>query len=159
MLGRERMNRYMLQWLVAMPAETHLAMLYLILSGALERLPESLRICFAHGGGNFAFTLGRADNAWRNRDIVRKDCPNPPSSYVKRFWCDSAVFDERALQFLLSVMGDDRVMLGTDYPYPLGEQSMGSLIRESHSLNHTQKAQILGENASKFFNCAFEKRT
>jgi aminocarboxymuconate-semialdehyde decarboxylase len=87
MMGRKRMKRYMLPWLVAMPAETHLAMLYLILSGALERLPQSLRICFAHGGGNFAFTLGRVENAWKNRDIVREDCPHPPSSYVKRFWC------------------------------------------------------------------------
>jgi hypothetical protein len=63
----------------------------MILSGALERLTQSLRICFAHGGGNFAFTLGRVDNAWKYRDIVRQDCPNPPSSSVKRFWCDSAV--------------------------------------------------------------------
>jgi aminocarboxymuconate-semialdehyde decarboxylase len=89
MMGRKRMKRYMLPWLVAMPAETHLAMLYLILSGALERLPQSLRICFAHGGGNFAFTLGRVENAWKNRDIVREDCPHPPSSYVKRFWCEN----------------------------------------------------------------------
>ena len=61
MLGRERMDRYMMQWLVAMPAETQLSILYLILSGAFERLPESLKLCFAHGGGSFAFLLGRVD--------------------------------------------------------------------------------------------------
>jgi aminocarboxymuconate-semialdehyde decarboxylase len=159
MMARERMNRYMMQWLVAMPAETHLAMLYLILSGALERLPTSLRICFAHGGGNFAFTLGRVENAWRNRDIVRKDCPNPPSSYVKRFWCDSAVFDERALRYLVSVMGEDRVMFGTDYPYPLGEQQMGALVRGAATLSSREKALIMGENAAGFFNRKFDRRT
>jgi aminocarboxymuconate-semialdehyde decarboxylase len=158
MMGRERMTRYMLPWLVSMPAETSLAMLSLILSGALERLPESLRICFAHGGGSFAYTLGRADNAWRNRDIVREHCPHLPSSYVKRFWCDSAVFDERALRFLVSVMGDDRVMLGTDYPYPLGEQQMGALVRGAGTLSSEEKGRILGHNAAQFFNLDFDKR-
>lgn len=83
----------------------------------------------------------------------------PPSSYVKRFWCDSAVFDERALRYLVSVMGDDRVMLGTDYPYPLGEQQMGALVRGATSLSSQEKTRILGENAAHFFNHHFEKRT
>ena len=97
MMGGERMKKWMLPWLVAMPAETQLGILSLILSGAFERLPESLRICFAHGGGGFAFLLGRVDNAWLHRDIVREDCPQLPSSYVKRFFVDSAVFDPGAL--------------------------------------------------------------
>lgn len=159
MMGRERMTRYMLPWLVAMPAETNLAMLCLILSGALERIPESLRICFAHGGGSFAYTLGRIDNAWRYRDIVRERCPHPPSSYVKRFWCDSAVFDERALGLLVSVMGEERIMLGTDYPYPLGEQHMGALVRGASTISGEEKARILGENAADFFDIPFDKRT
>jgi len=159
MMGQgQRMKKYMLPWLVAMAAETHLSMLSLILSGALERIPDSLRICFAHGGGNFAWALGRADNAWKNRDIVREDCPHLPSSYVKRFWCDSAVFDERALKFLVDVMGDDRVMLGTDYPYPLGELPMGSLVRGAGCLSCQQKSRILGENAGRFFNYTFDER-
>jgi aminocarboxymuconate-semialdehyde decarboxylase len=153
-----RMSRYLLKWLVAMPAETHLAMLSLILSGALERIPESLRISFAHGGGSFAFALGRADNAWRHQDIVR-DSPHPPSSYARRFWVDSAVFDERALDYLVSVMGDDRIMLGTDYPYPMGEEQMGSLIRNARHLDFHQKTRILGENAALFFSRAFDSRT
>ena len=159
MMGRERMSRYMMQWLVAMPAETHLAMLYLILLGALERLPKSLKICFVHGGGNFAFTLGRVDNAWKHRDIVREHCPQPPSSYVKRFWVDSAVFDEAALRFLVDVMGEERVMFGTDYPFPLGEQQLGSLVRGSTSLTAREKALIMSENAAVFFNRPFDKRT
>ena len=154
MLGRERMSKWMLQWLVAMPAETQLSILKLILSGAFERLPGSLRICFAHGGGSFAFLVGRVDNAWHHRDIVRQDCPNPPSSYIDRFYVDSAVFDDKALRLLVDVMGEDRVMFGTDYPFPLGEQQMGALVRGSGRLSDNEKRKILGDNAVAFFNIA-----
>ncbi len=136
----------------AMPAETQLGMLSLILSGALERIPESLKICFAHGGGSFAYTLGRVDNAWKHRDIVRKDCPRPPSEYARRFYTDAAVFDHGALDLLVSVMGADRVMLGSDYPYPLGEQQIGSLINQAPTLSPTQRDLMLSGNARTFFN-------
>jgi len=134
-----------------MPAETQLSILRLILSGAFERLPKSLKICFAHGGGSFPYLLGRVDNAWRHRDIIRKDCPNLPSSYVDRIHVDSAVFDDGALRLLVDVMGPDRVMFGTDYPFPLGEQQMGALVRGSERLSDNEKGKILGENAIAFF--------
>ncbi len=151
MMARERMPKYMLPWLVAMPAETHLSILSLILSGAFERLPETLKLCFAHGGGSFAFLLGRADNAWRHRDIVRQDCPSPPSGYVDRFYVDSAVFSPGALNMLVDVMGEDRVLLGSDYPFPLGEQQIGDLIRNHKDLTPTVKSNLLGGNARAFF--------
>jgi aminocarboxymuconate-semialdehyde decarboxylase len=154
--GQGRMKQWMLPWLVAMPAETQLGMLSLILSGALERIPESLKICFAHGGGSFAYTLGRVDNAWKHRDIVRQDCPRPPSEYARRFHTDTAVFDSRALDLLIDVMGVDRVMLGSDYPYPLGEQPIGSLIKASPSFDATQRRRLLHDNATHFFNLARE---
>lgn len=150
MMARERMPKYMLPWLVAMPAETQLSILSLILSGAFERLPRDLRICFGHGGGSFAFLLGRVENAWKHRDIVRVDCPNPPSSYVDRFFVDSAVFDPGALSLLVDVMGEDRVVLGSDHPFPLGEQDIGSLVRAHDGLSQTQKAKIFHGNAQAF---------
>lgn len=152
MMAPERMPKYMLQWLVAMPAETQLSILSLILSGAFERLPDSLRICFAHGGGSFAFLLGRVENAWYNRDIIREDCPHPPSHYTDRFYTDSAVFDENALALLVSVMGEERVMLGSDYPFPLGEQRIGSLIKNSKAFSAGTKSRLSGGNAVEFFN-------
>lgn len=151
MLGAERMPKYMLQWLVAMPAETQLSILSLILSGAFERISKDLKICFAHGGGSFAFQLGRVDNAWKYRDIVRQDCPNLPSSYVDRFYVDSAVFSQQSLQLLTDVMGDNRVMLGSDSPFPLGEQRVGTLVREHLHLSPQSKAKLLGLNAMSFF--------
>ena len=157
MMSPERMPKYMLQWLVAMPAETQLSILSLILSGAFERLPKSLKICFAHGGGSFAFLIGRVDNAWRQRDIVRTDCPNLPSSYIGRFYTDSAVFSDDALQLLVKTIGQDKVMLGSDYPFPLGEKNIGSLIRETDQLTAEQKKKILTENALEFFNPKLDK--
>ncbi len=149
--GKERMKKWMLPWLVAMPAETQLGMLSLILSGAMERLHDSLKICFAHGGGSFAWLLGRVDNAWQHRDIIRKDCPRKPSHYARRFHVDSAVFDPGALRLLTDVMGVDRIMLGSDAPFPLGEQVVGNLVQESSGLSALDKAKIMETNACSFF--------
>jgi aminocarboxymuconate-semialdehyde decarboxylase len=151
MMAGERMRKYQLPWLVAMPAETQLSILWLILSGAFERLPRSLKLCFAHGGGSFPYLLGRVDNAWRNRDIVREDCPRLPSSYVDRFFVDAAVFSGDALSFLVKTMGEERVMLGSDYPFPLGEQQVGNLIRSHESLPARTRECLLHANATRFF--------
>lgn len=145
-----RMKRWMLPWLVSMPAETQLAILSLILSGAFERLPASLKICFAHGGGSFAYLLGRVDNAWEQRDIVREDCPRRPSSYLDRFYVDSAVFDPGALRLLIDTMGAERVMLGSDAPFPLGEQTVGGLVRETVADAEVRR-RLLADNARAFF--------
>jgi aminocarboxymuconate-semialdehyde decarboxylase len=149
MLGQERMPKYMMPWTVGMPAETQLSVVALILSGAFDRLPRSLRICFAHGGGSFAFLLGRLENAWHHHPVARGDCQHPPSYYLNRFYTDSAVFDQRTLQFLVGTMGADRVLLGSDYPFPLGEERVGNLIRQSNLPQHT-KAKLLGGNATEF---------
>ncbi|WTW93575.1 amidohydrolase [Streptomycetaceae bacterium NBC_01309] len=145
-----RTDDYMLAWLVGMTAETQLSILRLALSGAFERIPADLRLLFAHGGGSFPYLLGRADNAWHRRDIVRKDSPLPPSGYLDRFHVDSAVFDPRALRLLVDVMGSERVLLGSDYPFPLGEAEPGALIRAS-DLTAAQKSALLGRNAVRLF--------
>ena len=146
-----RLNRWMAQWLTGMPAETHLSMLALILSGALDRVPEDLRICFAHGGGSFAFWLGRAENAWHRRnDVVRGGSEHPPSHYVNRFFVDSVVFDPASLRLLVDVMGEDRVVLGSDYPYPLGERPVGQVVRKAGFLSPEQRMKLLSTNALRF---------
>lgn len=149
MLGGERTKRFMMAWTVSMPAETQLSIVALILGGGFERLPRTLRLCFAHGGGSFAFLLGRLNNAWHHRDIARGVAPHPPSHYLDRFSVDSAVFDPRALRLLLEVMGEDRVMLGTDHPFPLGEAQMGALIRQA-GLSDAVRTKLLDGNARRF---------
>jgi aminocarboxymuconate-semialdehyde decarboxylase len=157
MFGRDRMPKYMMPWTVGMPAETQLSVVALILSGAFDRLPGSLRICFAHGGGSFAFLLGRLENAWHHHPVARGDCQYPPSHYLNRFYVDSAVFDQRSLQFLVTTMGPDQIMLGSDYPFPLGEERVGSLIRQSNLPQHT-KAKLLSGNATRFLELKTETR-
>lgn len=150
MMARERTHRYMMAWTVGMPAETQLGIVSMILGGAFDQLPDSLRLCFAHGGGSFAFLLGRLDNAWRRRDIVRGKSKDVPSSYLRRFYVDSAVFDAAALRFLADVMGEDRVLLGSDYPFPLGEEVVGELIRTAPGFEPDAKQKLLGGNAQDF---------
>ena len=149
MLAPQRMPKYMMPWTVGMPAETQLGIVAMILGGAFDKLPAKLRICFAHGGGSFAFLLGRLQNAWQHHPLARGNCELPPSSYLDRFYVDSAVFDERALKFLVETMGIERVMLGSDYPFPLGEHQVGSLIRSSDLPGRT-KDLLLGGNAVSF---------
>jgi aminocarboxymuconate-semialdehyde decarboxylase len=151
MLGGERTAKYMMGWTVGMPAETQLSIVSMILGGAFDQVSADLKICFAHGGGSFVFLLGRLDNAWHFRDIARGKSQHPPSHYLNRFYLDSAVFDEGALGLLVDKMGEDRVMFGTDYPFPLGEQSMGKLVREAGALSGQAKEKILGSNAMRFF--------
>jgi aminocarboxymuconate-semialdehyde decarboxylase len=153
MFGGCRLDQWMLEWTVSMPAETQLSLNRLILGGGFDRLPKDLKICFAHGGGSFTWLLGRLENAWHRRDIVRGASQGPPSTYLKRFSVDSAIYDERALRYLVDVMSDRSVMLGSDYPFPLGEEHVGQCIR-SCRFNHDAEARLLGGNAQAFLGLA-----
>jgi aminocarboxymuconate-semialdehyde decarboxylase len=149
MFGGCRLEDWMLQWTVAMPAETQLSLNRMILGGAFDRLPRDLKICFAHGGGSFTFLLGRLDNAWHRRDIVRGLSTAPPSTYLDRFEVDSAVYEQRALRYLVDVMGPASVLLGSDYPFPLGEEHVGEVIR-SCRFEPDVEHRLLGGNAVEF---------
>lgn len=150
MASSPRLDRWMARWTTGMPAETHLSIVSLILGGGFDRLPRDLRICFAHGGGSFAFWLGRLENAWHRRHDLLGSSEQPPSHYVDRFSVDSVVFDTRALRLLVDVMGAERVMVGSDYPYPLGERPAGNVVRQADFLDADATAAIMGGNASRF---------
>ncbi|HEX5598900.1 MAG TPA: amidohydrolase family protein [Micromonosporaceae bacterium] len=146
-----RLDRWMARWLAGMPAETHLSMLALILGGVFDRVPPSLRLCFAHGGGSFPFWLGRADNAWHRRgDLVRGRSSHPPSHYTDRFFVDTVVFEPAALRLLIDTIGEDQVVLGSDYPYPLGERPAGQVVRDADFLSEDQRLKLLSANARRF---------
>jgi aminocarboxymuconate-semialdehyde decarboxylase len=150
MPGGPRLDRWMARWLAGMPAETHLSLLAMALGGVFDRVPESLRICFAHGGGSFAFWLGRMDNAWQRRgDVVQGASTRPPSAYVDRFSVDSVVFTPAALRLLVDVLGPGQVMVGSDYPYPLGERPVGAVVRQA-GLPAELERQLLSGNALRF---------
>jgi aminocarboxymuconate-semialdehyde decarboxylase len=141
MMGKESMPKYWLPWLVGMPAEQARAACCLIFGGVLERLPK-LRVCFAHGGGAFPYTIGRIEHGFRMRpDLVATDNSRNPRDYFNQMFFDSCVHDDRALRYLLDVAGAKHVMLGTDYPFPLGEQHPGSGIA-ALNLSESDQARL-----------------
>lgn len=130
MMGEKEMQRYWLPWLVGMPAETTRAICSLIFGGVFERLPN-LRVAFAHGGGSFPATLGRIAHGFDCRpDLVAIDNKTDPREYLGKFWIDSLVHDPTVLDFVVGMFGANRIALGSDYPFPLGELEPGKLIRE-----------------------------
>jgi len=146
MMGAESMPKYWLPWLVGMPAEQSRAACCLVFGGVLERLPK-LRICLAHGGGSFPYTIGRIEHGFNMRpDLVATDNFRNPREYLKRLYFDSWVADDRALHYLLDTCGADRVMLGTDYPFPLGEQTPGEGI-DRLGLPDAERARLFNGTA------------
>ena len=131
MMGFESMKKYWLPWLVGMPAETSRAACSMIFGGVLERLPE-LRVCFSHAGGSFLPTIGRIEHGFNCRpDLVAIDNPVNPRNYLGKFWVDSITHDIDALEYILKMQGSNRVCLGSDYPFPLGDLEIGKFIEES----------------------------
>ncbi len=152
MLGEDRMDRHWLRWLVGMPAETTLAIASVVMGGVIERFP-TLRLCFAHGGGAYAATLGRIEHGFNVRpDLCQTATTTKPSSLVDRIWVDSLVHQEDALRMLINTFGHDRVCLGSDYPFPLGEHHPGKLI-EDLSLPYEVKEALLSQTALDFLGC------
>jgi aminocarboxymuconate-semialdehyde decarboxylase len=156
MMGKKRMPKYWLPWLVGMPAETCLAICCMLFGGVFERFPK-LRVAFAHGGGAFPFTLGRIEHAFHVRpDLCAVDNKKNPRSYLAdgkapaRFYVDSLVHDADALRMLLKVFGAERVALGSDYPFPLGETHPGQLIDSISDLPAEAKARLLCGTARDF---------
>ncbi len=144
MMGEKDMPKYWLPWLVGMPAEVSRAICSLIFSGVLERLPR-LRICFAHGGGSFPATLGRIEHGFNVRpDLCAIDNPHDPRKYLKKMYFDSLVHDPAVLEYLIALVGADRIALGSDYPFPLGEVNPGGMIENAVSDEEVQAMLLHG---------------
>ncbi len=151
MLGRERMGLYWLPWLVGMPAETALSICSLIFGGVFEKLPN-LRVAFAHGGGAFPGIIGRLEHGFRVRpDIVATANTRNPREYIGRFFVDSLVHDSAMLNYMINLFGANRIALGSDYPFPLGEHHPGEMI-ESMALDNRTRDWLLADSALEWLN-------
>ena len=161
MVGKERMPKYWLPWLVGMPAETALAICSMIFGGVFERFPR-LRVAFAHGGGAFPCTIGRIEHGFNVRpDLCATDNQTNPRSYLAqtdergaitpaRFYVDSLVHDPDTLRLLLKLFGMERIALGSDYPFPLGEAHPGELIESMPDFSPEEKTRLLSGSAREF---------
>lgn len=146
MMGQEKMQRYWLPWLVGMPAETSLAICSMIFGGVFEKLPN-LRVAFAHGGGSFPATIGRIEHGFNCRpDLVAIDNPVNPRNYLGKFYLDSLVHDQEMLKYIVGLVGANRIALGSDYPFPLGEDVPGTLI-ENSAFDTATKERLLSGSA------------
>ncbi|WP_411022927.1 amidohydrolase family protein, partial [Salmonella sp. s51228] len=117
-----------------------------------------LKLCFAHGAGALPYTIGRISHGYNVRpDLCATNCPNNPTKYLNQLYADSLVHDEHALKLLVNVLGEDNVLLGSDYPFPLGEQHPGKLIESIESYNFNLKEKLLIKNGLKFLNLDQEK--
>lgn len=146
MMGQEHMTKYWLPWLVGMPAEISRAICSMIFGGVFEKY-KNLRVCFAHGGGSFLPTISRIEHGWDCRpDLVAIDNKENPKNYLGKFWVDSHVCDHKMLQYIIDLVGADKVMQGSDYPFPLGESVPGELVRTA-PLSNEVKEKIMGTSA------------
>jgi aminocarboxymuconate-semialdehyde decarboxylase len=146
MLGKERMGLYWMPWLVGMPAETALSICSMVFGGVFEKLPN-LRVAFAHGGGAFPGLIGRLEHGFNVRpDIVATANKRNPREYIGEFFVDSLVHEPEMLKYMIGLFGSERIALGSDYPFPLGEHHPGKMI-EDMKLDEQTTANLLANSA------------
>ena len=148
--GRAELQKYYMWNVIGNPLETTVAAGHLILSGVMETYPN-LKILLAHGGGALPYLHGRLDRGFKQRPEINKGIKKPPTEYLKQFYFDTITHDAVVLKSLVDLVGADRVMLGSDYPFDMGNENPGDLVRTAN-LGEAAEKKILGENASKLLN-------
>ncbi len=144
----ERLRDHYFNNVIGNPLETTVAVSHLIFDGVMERHPK-LKIVLPHAGGYLAHYWARMDHAHRARPDVRTVITKAPSSYLKKFYFDTITFDPAMLGHLIDRWGADHVLLGTDYPYDMGDEDPLGLIAKIKRLPRADRELIVGGNAAK----------
>ena len=140
------LNCYYLGNLAGLPLDTALMAAHLMLSGALDELPD-LNVVLAHGGGYLPYQAGRLAHGYRVRKEARANTAHSPADLLRRFYFDALTHDAAALQFLVEKVGADRVTIGTDAPFDMAEEDPVGMIEGLAGLDREQRERILGGNA------------
>lgn len=146
----QRFGRHYFSNVIGNPLDTTMALHWLIFDGVLERHPN-LKIIASHGGGYLPAYSGRIDHAWGARSDARGDLPHPPSTYLKKIYFDTIVFTPHQLEALVNLFGVGQILLGTDYPYDMGEYDPIGHIASVSSFSEADRAAIAGGNAKRLF--------
>jgi aminocarboxymuconate-semialdehyde decarboxylase len=147
----QRFGDYFLVNCIGNPLETMVAATRMIFSGLFEEHP-GIELVLLHGGGYLPFYCSRADHTWRVRPETRVMIPDrPPSAYMKSLFYDTMVFDPLYLRHLIEVVGANHVMLGTDFPFDMGETDPVGLIDATEGLSDVERAGVKGDNAARLF--------
>jgi aminocarboxymuconate-semialdehyde decarboxylase len=144
-----RLDDFYLINVIGNPLDSTVALTRLIFSGRLAQLPD-LKLCVVHGGGYTPFYSARMDHAWEVRPECRANIDQPPSTYLKRVHFDTMVFSPEQLAHLVEFAGADHVVLGTDYPFDMGETDPVGLTGQLN-LPADALAAIRGGNAARLF--------
>ena len=119
-VGADRMKEFNLANLIGNPTDTSLAFAKLIFGGVLERFPR-LKLLLAHAGGFLPYTWGRLDRGYRIQDSSTAKISKSPGEYLKLLYFDTITHSRMALEYLVANFGADHVLLGSDYPYDMGD--------------------------------------
>ena len=147
----DRLKEHYFLNLIGHPIEASIAVSHLIFDGVMERHP-GLKIVVSHGGGYLPSYAGRMDHAYHARADVREGLPHPPTHYLRRFYFDTVVFEPDQLEFLIQKYGADHILLGTDYPYDMGEEDPVGLLQRVDGLSADEFAAVRGRNAANLLN-------
>jgi aminocarboxymuconate-semialdehyde decarboxylase len=145
-----RFGRHYFSNVIGNPLDTTMALHHLIFDGVLQRYPD-LKILAAHGGGFLPAYSGRIDHGWGARSDAHGALPRPPSFYLKKIYLDTIVFTPHQLAALVALFGAEKILLGTDYPYDMGEYDPIGHINAVSSLSGADRAAIAGGNAKALF--------
>ncbi len=141
----DRFRGFYFDNVIGNPLDTTVALHHLVMDGTLARHP-ALKLMAAHGGGFLPAYSGRIDHAWGARSDAHGDLPEPPTTYLKRVYLDSVVFTPHQLAYLVQVFGADKILMGTDYPFDMGEYDPIAHVAGA-GLPATDVAAICGGNA------------
>ena len=143
--GRAELRDYYMWNVIGNPLETTVAAGHLILSGVMDAYPR-LKILLAHGGGALPYLHGRLDRGFKRRPEINKVISRAPTEYLKQFYFDTITHDSVVLCELVNLVGADHVLLGSDYPFDMGNENPVDLVRAAN-LGTENEEKILGENA------------
>lgn len=138
-----------LEQAVGFPCEIALGIASLMTSGLMERHPN-VRIACSHGGGAFALVLARLQGIWPNVEALKQAMPQPPTTYARRLYYDTCVFDPAVLRFLIQSFGEERLMIGTDYPFGIYERDPVGMLKRG-GLSEREIELLCSANAKRFF--------
>jgi len=144
----DRMTDYYFNNIIGNPLESTLAVSHLIFGGVLDRYPR-LKFCVAHAGGYLAHYHARMDHGWKVRPDARTTVRKKPSSYLKKFFFDTITFDAGLLESLVGRYGAKQVLMGSDYPFDMGEDDPVRLVESVTGLSAEERNLILGGNAAR----------
>lgn len=144
---KNALEKYYLTNLIGNPLDTTLAITHLIFGGVLDKHPK-LKFCFVHGGGFLPYQIGRLEHGYRVRKEPKAFGAKSPASYMSQLYFDTILFNEKALRYLIDAAGSDHVVMGTDYPFDMGESDPVNYIETSITDTSTRDA-ILGNNVAR----------